>query len=383
MIFSYCRVRWMKRLFRLQRLLLSALLVCLPLFNSVAFAQKMTVAFINPTSPDEPFWGMFTDFMGSVANDLDIHLDVHYSDGNRFKSLDIVKNIVESDTKPDYLVFNFQAQTGALILALAEKAGIHAFSVNTDVPESERHQIGSPRGKFKHWLGHMSPNDFQAGYTLAQTLVEQAEMKMDHTESTKLHIVGLTGSSDNSASVNRNRGLETFVSTRENIVLHQIVNAVWSRDKAKDITEVLLRRYPNMSIVWTASDLMSLGAIDAAKFNQKRVNNDFFSGGIDGTKEALSSIMQGGMSVTMTGHFVEGGWALMLLKDYHHNIDFISELGLTIYTDMTIVTQENAKNHTMKYEKGFFDQIDFKQFAKATNSKLKSYDFQLPRKPLH
>lgn len=373
----------MKRLLKKQRLLFSLLLVFFSLFNSVAFAQKMTVAFINPTSPEEPFWDMFTGFMVSVANDLDIHLDIHYSDGNRFKSLDIVKNIVESDTKPDYLVFNFQAQTGAHILALAEKAGIPSFSINTDVPESEKDQTGLPRGKFKNWLGHMSPNDFQAGYTLAQTLVEQAERKTNHAENPRFHLVGLTGSSDNSASVNRNRGLKAFVSSRENIVLHQIVNAVWSRGKAKDISKVLLKRYPNMSIMWTASDLMALGAIDAAKLNQKRVNTDFFSGGIDGTKEAFSSIIQGEMSVTMTGHFVEGGWALILLKDYHHNIDFVSELGLTIYTDMVIVTQKNAKDHLIKYEKGFFDNIDFKQFSKATNAKLKNYDFQLPGKSSH
>ena len=362
------------------RLLPCAILLCLLFVNSVVHAQKMTVAFINPTSPDEPFWKMLTGFMASAADDLDIRLDVHYAGSNRVQSLDIAKKILESDNTPDYLIFNFQAQTGELILALAEKANVRSFSINTDVPEKEKEKIGMPRAKFKHWLGHMSPNDFQAGYDLAEALVKQTLVQKQRVKDGKIHIIGLTGTADNTASVNRNKGLEAFASTQDDIVLHQIVNAVWDRQKAKDITEVLLQRYTDIDIIWAASDLMSLGAIEATKLKNKRMNVDMLSGGIDGTQEALFSMIDGDMYASMTGHFVEGGWALVLLNDHYHGIDFASELGVTIYSDMTLVTQENAPMHLAKYDEGFFDQIDFKQFSKVTNSKLEAYQFQLPSK---
>jgi ABC-type sugar transport system substrate-binding protein len=150
------------------------LLFILSLFIENVYAEKMKVAFINPTIPNEPFWGMMTDFMASAAKDLEIELQVYYSLSNRFKSLEIAQEILKSPNKPNYLIFHFQAQMGSRILQAAEEAKVYSFVINNNIPEFDKQDIGKPRDKFKYWLGHMQPEDQRAGYLLASTLVEKA-----------------------------------------------------------------------------------------------------------------------------------------------------------------------------------------------------------------
>jgi ABC-type sugar transport system substrate-binding protein len=354
------------------------LLFILSLFIENVYAEKMKVAFINPTIPNEPFWGMMTDFMASAAKDLEIELQVYYSLSNRFKSLEIAQEILKSPNKPNYLIFHFQAQMGSRILQAAEEAKVYSFVINNNIPEFDKQDIGKPRDKFKYWLGHMQPEDQRAGYLLASTLVEKAIELKKIADDGKIHMIGLTGTSDNTASGDRNKGAQEFVSQRSDTVLHQIVNASWDKGKAANATKVLMERYPKTSVIWSASDIMSLGAIQAVEGLGLQAGRDVLVGGIDGTLTGLEAVKAGRMVATMSGHFIEGAWAMVLLYDHYHGIDFANDLGTDIYSKMQVISTENIKPYLELLKSDYIDQIDFKSFSKVANPKLEHYQFILP-----
>lgn len=305
----------------------------------------MRVSFINPAEYGETFWDRLTELMQQEANARHIQLDVHYAQRNRLQVLDLVRTIVQQEPKPDYLIFVFQAHLGAHLLSLTEAASIPSFSINTNIPAQEMDQIGLPRQKFKLWLGHMFPDEQSAGFTLAQSLVEQAREQPVTGNSVPLSMIAIAGGHDSAASIERLDGLQVFLSAQPNIALAQVVRASWQKEKAREMTEVLLKRYPETRIIWAASDLMALGALEAAETNGRIPGKTIFAGGFDGTAEGLSAISQGRMQATMSGHYTEGARALALLHKHYQGHDFVDSVGTRIRTRLTLIHPDNVSSY--------------------------------------
>ncbi len=354
------------------------LLFSLSIYVEDVVADKIKVAFINPTFPEEPFWGMVTDYMTSTAKDLDIDLQVYYSHSNRYKSLEIVQDILSSPSKPDFLIYHLQTQIGARILEAAERANVHSFVINTNIPESERQNVGKPRDKYRYWLGHMLPQDKFAGELLASALYERAIELKKTDKNGKVQMFGLTGINDNTASIDRNQGIKDFVSKSPDIKLHQIVSADWDKEKAKTITKVLMARYPNTKVIWSASDLMALGAVEALGELGLEAGKDVLVGGIDGSRLGLQAVQSGSMTTTISGHFIEGAWALLLIHDYAHGRDFIDDLGTVMQTSMEQIHAGNITSCMRIFDIDYIDNINFKAYSKVLNPDIKHYQLALP-----
>jgi ABC-type sugar transport system substrate-binding protein len=355
--------------------------LCFLFLAHSALASPIKITFINPAYPNEAFWGMVTSFMQSAANDLEIELKVVYSHQNRMNTLEKAKEILSADDKPDYLIFHFQAQIGSHILQAAENEKVYSFVFNTNTPKADKHDIGVPRGKYKYWLGHMYPDDEEAGFLLSSALVKKALQEGKVGDNGKVQIIGLTGTNESRVAIDRNRGLERFVDQRRDVELLQIVDESWHRKKAKYATGVLLSRYPDTSVVWAASDEMSFGAVQMIEQKGLSPGVDIFTGGIDWTSEGLKAVKSGKMTATIGGHFMEGGWVMVLLYDHYHGLDFAESIGTVIRSKMKIITPLNVQSYLKTHETKNWDDVDFRSYSKKYNSKLKAYDFSLPNMP--
>ncbi|MFE8071758.1 ABC transporter substrate-binding protein [Marinobacteraceae bacterium S3BR75-40.1] len=352
------------------------LLLCLAFFfcSLGAQARPLKITFLNPATEKEVFWSQFTSFMEFAADDLGVDLEVVYSNHDRFKSLEIARRILASPDKPDFLVFQMQAQVGPQILAAAEDAKVGSLVVNTDIPEQDRARVGEPREKYRYWLGHLFPDDQQAGYTLAEALVKSAQ---DHETDNPIELVALSGSRDNQATRDRNRGLENFVRDHGNVELKQIVYASWDRQIARNMAHTLLRRYPKTRVIWAASDLMALGAVEASRVAGRTVEQDVFVGGVDWTTEGLRAVANDHLTASVGGHFMEGGWAIVLLYDYARGKDFAPTMGTTIRTPMNLATKENAGRFLAQTTANDWSEIDFRQFSRTFHPTREEYEFCL------
>lgn len=333
---------------------------------------KIRVAFINPNKPGNLFWEALTDFMRAAAHDLNIELAVHYAGEGHLRASTLAQTILKTEPVPDYLVFI--AQTGGIgsTLLAAETAKVRTFTINTNLLPTDKSITGAPREKFKHWIGHMYPDDVQAGYELGKILMRHHRIRYPGIP---IELIGVSGTRDSTPAFDRNAGLEMAVAEAGDAQLNQIVFADWSAQDAFRKTSVLLKRYPQTRVLWAASDSMAVGMLAAARENNLTPGDEVFIGGVDWTDAGLTAIEQGELVASMGGHLMEGGWAMVLLHDYHYGHDFAPILGTTIRSRMHAIDRNNVHTHHKNLIARNWNEVDFKRFSRALNPELKTYDF--------
>ncbi len=230
----------MNALFRVITLLLVSIGTCF------AHPGTIHITFISPNPDDQDFWGITHNFARASAKDLNIDLDIVYSATNRYAYLKNVRQACASIDKPDYLVAVFHRAIAEDILFIAEECQIPIFMVNAGIPKEDKATIGNIRENYKFFIGHMAPSEHFAGYLLGKQLIKSAR---DKSLSDTIEIVGISGRRDGPEALARNEGLKQ-AAREQNVLLHQIVFADWSGDKAGKQAAELIKRYPNVSIIW-------------------------------------------------------------------------------------------------------------------------------------
>ena len=89
---------------------------------------------------------------------------------------------------------------------------------------------------------------------------------------------------------------------------------------------------------------MALGAMDAAIARGRKPGKDIFIGGLNWSAEALERVQDGKMVASIGGHFMQGGWAMVLIHDYHMGRDF-ADLGVEFTAPMTVIDQSNVAEY--------------------------------------
>jgi len=189
-------------------------------------------------------------------------------------------------------------------------------------------------------------------------------------------MIGITGIVSDYAAIQRTKGLQQVVKDYPEIRLRQIVPANWSEDDAAKSFLMLKRRYPNVTLIWSASDVMAQGVIRSAKILGLVSGKDFLVGGIDWAQAGLQSVRKGDQHVSIGGHFMEGGWAVVLIYDYLKGSDF-AELNLSWRSSMTSVTAPEWQKQKKRRESIKPEFIEFKRYSRFLNPENSSYDFGL------
>jgi ABC-type sugar transport system substrate-binding protein len=334
----------------------------------------LRVTFITPSSVGDPFWDRFTEFMRAVAQDLGVQLEVRYANVNRFNATKLALESIRARPRPDCLMYVYQIGQGMEVLKAAEVAKVRSFIINTDVTDTDREAVGLPREKFKYWIGHMHPNDVSAGGNLAAHLVEAARQGGKLGADGRVHVVALNGLRDSPAAGQRLQGLEQAMRAHPETVLHQLVYADWNRQTARYQSAMLLKRYPETRVVWAASDSIALGAVEGIGDSGLKAGSDVLVGGIDWAVDGIRAVRDGQMLISLGGHFMDGGWSLILAHDFLRGTDFAST-GVTIRSDMQAITQANVESLFPLLAESHWESFGFRQFSKVHNPRLREYDF--------
>lgn len=358
--------------------LLSIVFAIVFLFSTGAGAAPMKAAALIPDPPENLFWGNVMSFMNAVAEDLDIELEIVESLGaSTYKLKRDGMKIINSPDKPDYIITGYWIGVTDKLLETAAKKDIGVFIFNTGISAAEQQRVGAPRQRHRHWIGHMMPDDVQAGYQLADILADTARELHPGKGKPILKVAGLSGTADSSVAADRDLGLQQKVENDPQLEMTAALDTDWRYSTAGKATEELLSRYPDLSIVWTAADALALGAVDILKDKGLQPGVDVVTGGIDWSDDGIRAVKRGDMAATLGGHFMEGGWALILAYDYHNGIDFSEDLGTTIVTPMQAITGRNVDAYVEKIGDQNWRKIDFRQFSKTYNKSLDRYDFSL------
>ncbi|WDP89620.1 MAG: ABC transporter substrate-binding protein [Desulfobacter sp.] len=346
------------------------------LFCCTSAIGAMKVTFLNPDPPGSPFWTNMTRFMQSISDDLNIELQVFYGDRTRFENKSNFQRAISQPDKPDYIMTILQVGTAEYMLEAAEKAGVKIFVINTDIPEFFKNKIGTPRDKYSNWIGHMHPDDEKGGALLGETLYKKISAR-NLNPGPPFAMLGISGSYESSPAFYRNQGMETVINRYADIVQRQVVFAYWNKKKAYEITNVLLRRYPDISIIWCAGGAMTFGVIEAIEAQSDLYKSKLLFGTFDWGSDIVQLIKEGKIYASVGGHFLNGGWSLILLYDYHHGIDFKDEMGVTIQKPLSVITPDNVVRYESLLSTENWDSINFKEFTKTHRGRDFSYSFTI------
>lgn len=341
-----------------------SLTICLNVFPS----EKIHITFLNPARYDDPFWGLVSSFMLAAADDLSIDLEIVNSERAYYMIRQKGEEIINRTVKPDYLLLANELNTAVDLVKKANAAGIKTMVFNETFLGDDAIEMGNPQEKYTNWLGEYRPDDYQAGYLLAKELIDLSIDHFDIQGDTKLYIAGITGPENNSSSILRVQGLKKAIAEYTNVVLMQVTSAQYDQDKAQLISEGLIKRYPKLNVIWTASDSMALGVSKAIEDSGRFIA----TGGVDWDLRAIEGLSESKLNVTVGGHFMDGAWALVMLYDYHHGYDF--EQLRTKSTFMSL-NKDNVQSYLENFGDHNWDKIDFKKYSKLYNKELKKYKF--------
>lgn len=362
-----------KKLYWLQAAL--CLLLCLIGVTEVRAEPAFKVGFVMPSEPDDPFFSELKTAMEAAARDLNIELIIEHSGRNMPVYARKYGRRLMQTHKPHYFLTGGWSGGAKYHLYEAEKLDIETFVINAPVGGNLAEV--APRKDLPNWLGQMTPDNVQGGHLLADVLIEEARSRKLTDADGKVHLVALSGNSQDTTSLQRLEGLKARVGASDDVILHEVVLAGWQKDTAYRETQRLLEKYPDMSVIWAASDHMALGAAEAAEQGGRKPGENIMIGGFDWNEQNLHDIKNGRLTASIGGHVLEGAWVLVLLYDYHRKKDFAGELGTKFTSPMHVLTSKTIDQYPRMLHGMDWDKVDFKRFSKAHNTSLRRYDFSL------
>ncbi|MGE8466823.1 ABC transporter substrate-binding protein [Pseudomonas putida] len=287
--------------------LCQSLCLSLPL---AANAQAASVVFLNPGLSNETFWVSYSRFMQAAADDLGLTLRVEYSERSAERALSQARALLKGPQRPDYLVLVNEQYVAPEIIRLSQGTGVKLFLVNNGLTASQAQSVEAQPEKYAQVLGTLTTNDEQAGY---QMLHEMVALLPPGNE--PVDLVAFAGVKTTPASQLREAGMRRALADFPQVRLRTVVYGGWNRERAFEQARVLLERYPDTKLVWSANDEMAFGAMQAFEAAGRMPGRDAVFSAVNSSPEALRARIDGRLGVLMGGHFTLGGWAMIMLKD--------------------------------------------------------------------
>ncbi len=338
--------------------------------------EPIRVTFISVASEKEVFWGNMTGMAKAAAEDLNIDLEVLYSNRDHIRAVDLAAEVTARPDKPDYLIVVGEKNVGGKSIAIADRARVKTLLFG-DLTADEKKRIGTPRSRYLSWIGQRRIDDFGAGYQVARSILDCADRANLYSSDGKLYIFGLAGVFKTSFNEERVRGLKKALTEYPDAVLLQMIPAYWKQDRAEYIVEGLFARYQahsgiKVGAIWSANSDMAVGAAAAARTAGMVPGKNVFISGIDYIEEGIRKVQSGELCSIVGGHFAEIAWLLVMIHDYHFGKDFLGEMEKT---EMYTLTQENADLFMKYFSDSQWGKIDFTRFSRVLNPDLDHYNF--------
>ena len=340
--------------------------------------KQLRVSLFCGAGDSDPFWELFAGFMEAASSDFGLELKVHFAVGDRDLLATQLREACDRSDRPDAVVVQGFKSSGLRSLRVAERYGVPALLINAGLTERQKGRVGEPRDRLKHWIGEILPNDFSAGFKLANALIDEAVRDPKRiADDGRVHLLGLNGVVSDSASIQRVAGLNAAMADRSDVaVLEQVITADWQQSLARSRCRILHRRYPRATVIWTASDGMAIGAIEAMEDQGLIAGKDVVIGGVDATLDAMDRIEQGTLYASVGGHFMEGAWAVVLLHDFLKGLD-PAKIPRHYASPMALVTKSNLADYRVELKPSTWKLIDFRQFSRFDRPELDSYQFEM------
>jgi len=352
-------------------LMLLSLFVLLMSVAVQAEKAPLQVLMISPSYQSDPFFRQVDELASYAADSLGFKLTLLHGDGNRLLQKQILHSYFQQ-RKPDYLVLQVYPGSGTELFEFIEQQQIPTITLEHLLLVREQSLVGRPGEKYKYWIGEIYHDNREAGQLLMDFLLQTCSAQAAAGYSDVTGINGAYGfESDERAA-----GAATAVKASPGFRLQQIVHANWMREVASNQTLQLLRRYPQSRVIWSASDWMALGIIEALKSQQQQLQ-DFCIGGFDWIPQAIEKITQGELAASVGGHYLMAAWAMVAIYDHHQGKLPPALISGRPAFALELLHKNNLTQYAPLLEQQTWQQVDFRQFSFSANPQQQKYPFSL------
>lgn len=182
------------------------------------------------------------------------------------------------------------------VLKKAADAGIALVNVDNQLDAKAMEQAGLAPMPF------VSVDNEKGAYTAAHWLAQEMP------PGTQAILLEGIRSADNARQ--RQRGAERAFADTPTVRLVASETAHWKIDEGYSVTQALLKRHPQVGLIYAANDMMALGAI---QYLQETGRNHIKVGGFDAIDEAVAAIQKGQMSASVDQQAAEQGFQGIML----------------------------------------------------------------------
>lgn len=267
---------------------------------------EMNVALLVPGKTSDNFWSRVVKDAKIAANDLNVNLSVFNSQD--FAEMERNAQFIV-DSGFDAAIFPPIWKESEEVLAILNEGQVSTITINSRF----RNENLKPRVDYQYWLGGIYPDELQSSRVLSSKLIGQAGEVS--------RVLAIAGGRKSLVSNKRLQGLKLALDEAGFEGELDIVYTNWSVSDAElkiDKNMDLSRPY---SLVWGVTGELAI----AGKNRFGKQHDDIPVGGFNWGEIEIEGIRSGDLSTSMGGHYLDAVFALSMLVDYKHHIDFGSQ----------------------------------------------------------
>ena len=183
----------------------------------------------------------------------------------------------------------------------AKAAGIPVFLLDRSVDP----KLAKPGQDYVTFIG----SDFiEEGKRAADWLIEET--------GGKAKILELEGTTGSSPANDRKKGFHDAIKSEPGMKVLASQDGDFERNKGRQVTETLLQAHPDATAIYAHNDEMAIGAIAAVEAAGKKPGKDITIVSVDGSRDALQTIIDGKMGATVECNPRFGPKAFETMKKY-------------------------------------------------------------------
>ncbi|MGH1373407.1 MAG: ABC transporter substrate-binding protein [Cellvibrionaceae bacterium] len=336
--------------------------------------KPLKIAFFSPgyeqsQNPTGQFWPESSRFAQAVADQLQIKLDIYHANRDYLRMQRQIAEVLRGENPPDYLLLVNERFALSPQIRDINQAGVNFFLAYNHLQKPESDALLIPRRDYKHWVGSLVPDNRYAGYSLAKHLIDELQPMPPN-------VLVLAGDNLTSAAKLREQGLADALAETPNASIHERLIGNWGYAEPRAKIHGILRRHPNINMIWSANGPMALGALQGLNSSQLGWRPKAI-GSINWDTEELAAVESGELAVSYGGHFMTAGISLILLTDHHNGIDFKEDGGTYQQRQLFYrATTSTLKRYPILKTRQWH-QLAFLPLSKHHNPELRQYHFGL------
>lgn len=327
-----------------------------------ASAENPDIGVIVPTL-DAQFWNAYVEFMQKGADELGVDLVVLNADNKPDQMIKGLEDLVAQGV--DGIIFTPYWATAVPGLTMAKDANIPVIMTDSyaDFPPQD--------ALFPNYLAFVGPSDRDAGRQMAEALFAAIEPAEDG----KKYIAVVNGTAGTSVAIDRRAGLQDALDANPDVVVVGEVDGNFVRDTSQTVFESLWQGNPNVQGVWAANGGTATGVMAAITNAGKKPGEDIVVVAMDLNPENVDAVEKGELLFDIGGHWLQGGFALVMLYDHLNGHGIPAEVA-NVKLDLLPLTQDRVAQFRSDFPNGV-PVYDFKARSKTYNPDAETAVFEM------